>query len=345
MKELFAYRLRKDSLCLLGTAVCLLLIANAVGAAYRVTDLELSQVRGGVSITIAGDAPLQYTHFTIGEPEPRLVVDLSDAVHDLPKYHFRDLGTPLVNRIRTSQYQPYPQPSVRIVLDMPQLVPFEIRGEDRRVIITLQAAPSGTDADELPPDLSLEASTKAQGEVPATSAKEQRAAGKPTAEPPQVAVEGEVENLLVPQERETSGIEPAVPSAHPEDTSAALEMAQQESQQKKPSDDLLFSLGIREPVSYSGEGRRDPFVALSSGQEVEFGQVPLPDVEKLTIVGILEGVGGYRALAQDEKDYGYVLRKGDRVLYGYVVGIEAERVIFRLNRRGLDRTVILKLPQ
>ena len=165
MRELLTYRFRKGSLCLLGATVCLLLMNNAGEAAYRVTDLEVSQVRDGVSISIAGNASLKYTHFTIGEPQPRLVVDFSDAVHDLPKYHFGNLGTPLVNRIRTSQYQPYPQPSVRIVLDMPRLVPFEIRGEDRRVIITLQAAFSGTDADEAIPDLSSEASGGAQGQV------------------------------------------------------------------------------------------------------------------------------------------------------------------------------------
>jgi len=131
-------------------------------------------------------------------------------------------------------------------------------------------------------------------------------------------------------------------------SAAAEEAAPDTAESKAPEGSLmsrLLALGIREPVSYHSDSRRDPFIPLPATQKVEFGQTPLPDVEKLSIVGILQGIDGYRALAQDDDDNGYVLRKGDRVLYGYVARIEAERLIFYLNRRGLDRTVILKIPQ
>lgn len=112
--------------------------ADPLEGAYRVMDLEVSRGHSGVVVTITADAPVSYGYFAIGGSEPRLVVDFSDAVHDLPEFRFANLLTPLISCIRTSQYRPYPQPSVRVVLDMPKLLPFQIRERGHRLDVLLE---------------------------------------------------------------------------------------------------------------------------------------------------------------------------------------------------------------
>ena len=309
-------------------------LANPLGAAYRVTGLEVSAVDGSAAVTIEADAPPSYGYFTIGEPEPRVVVDFSDAVHGLPKYRFGDLETRLISGIRTSQYRPYPQPSVRIVLDMPRLVPFQMKSQENRLVISLEA-PSED-------DLAEEEQGQTASRAPISEDEEARILSQDVeVQAPSAEVEGQT-----PAEKSDQVVEDhTMTSASAEDSVGSAEVVTDHQEPEKEAESKHSTLGIREPVSYSSGGRRDPFVALPGGQEVEFGQAPLPNVERLTIVGILRGTDGYRALVQDTDQNGYVLRAGDQVLYGYVASIEEQRVVFRLNERGLDRTVILKLVQ
>lgn len=311
-----------------------MLWASPGEAAYWITSLEVSRTPQGAAVTVEADAPPSYSYFTIGEPDHRLVVDFSNAVHGLPKYRFGGLETGLISGIRTSQYRPYPQPSVRVVLDMPRPAPFHMKVEGNRLVIVLEApSDSNLVAEEpgqrpsqapIPEDVDVQADPE-NVEVQAPSIEMEAQA--PEQESDQVV---EVRTITPVSAEDSIGSGEEVPPLdEPEKT-----MAPQ-----------LLALSIRKPVSYSSGGRRDPFVQLPGGQEVEFGQAPLPNVERLTIVGILLGSDGYRALAQDNAQNGYVLRTGDRVLYGYVAKIEEQRVVFRLDRRGLDRTVILKLPQ
>ena len=319
----------------------LMVLPRPVGAAYRVTNLELSSVENGALVTIEADAPVKHSSFTIGEPEPRLVVDFFDAVHALPKFHFKDLGTHLISRIRTSQYRPYPQPSVRVVLDLPKLIPFQIREESNRLIVSLQASSEDVLAAEEPSQMSEEIASGDKGGAQLSADEQNPVETKPAPAPTRVAVQSKVsldKQGRAPQES------PVSPALSGDAKGSEKKVAEPDPAKGTPSATLLV-LGIREPVAYSSGGRRDPFAPLPAKQEVEFGQAPLPEVEKLTIVGILMGQEGYRALAQDDDKNGYVLRKGDPVLHGYVVQIEQKRVVFRLNKRGLDRTVILKLPQ
>ncbi|MCK4596612.1 AMIN domain-containing protein [bacterium] len=329
----------------------LLFLTAPVDAAYRVTDLQVSQTEKGVTVTVMADAPVSYSYFTMGEPEPRLVVDFSDAIHGLPKYHFRNLHTHLISEIRTSQYRPFPHPMVRVVLDMSKLLPFMIIKEENRLVIMLEATSKEEFAAQDPlqqESLQMSPETKDEAVQDTQIPVEEYGPFQVQAQAPMEQQPRPEESALAParDEHETENEqESALTSTSPEDTIQSGEEFAGLDQQKETTVSRFFALGIREPVSYSSGGKRDPFVSLPMGQEVEFGQAPLPDVEKLTIVGILLDLDGYRALAQDEDKNAYVLRKGGRVLYGYVVRVEEERVVFRLNRRGLDKTIIIKLPQ
>jgi hypothetical protein len=325
-------------------------------AAVRITDLECIPVPGGANVTIKADGPISQSAFTMDDPEPRLVLDLTGAVHELGRYRYEHLATGVITRIRTSQYRPYPRPVVRIVFDLPQLVPYQIDTRDDRLVIFLQegAQENRQSVPEPPAANPMGASEKMaqngdDAEVGQHRERSPEAIQHPDRKPGVETPSGEGEMIQQAAAPE-AGLEK--PEVHPDSAGSTQEAAEipadtsgRSNQQENPLSSRFLALSIREPVSYHNGGRRDPFVALPTGQEVEFGQTPLPDVGKLSIVGILSGPDGYRALVQDDRNNGYVLRKGDRVLYGYVLRIEAERIIFRLNRRGLDRTVILNLPE
>jgi hypothetical protein len=354
---ILAKSLRGGFAGLLLISAAALLWTSSGAAAYRVTGLEVAPAGESVTVTLVATAPMSYSYFTIGEAEPRLVVDLSDAVHELPKYRFQAAGTPLIDGIRTSQYRPYPDPSVRVVLDLPVLMPFQINAFDNKLIIALEGTsavekiPKGPVQESVggasKPTNDLRSSIEKQNipqpeaQIEASTEMKQIEEQSQQVTSTKAESEGGASGKLDFQAAELAKVAPgtARDSIHSDEGDSTIK-------KQAPSPvSQLFTMGLREPVSYSSGGRRDPFVELPAGQQVEFGHAPLADVEKLSIVGILWDQDGYRALAQDAERNAYVFRKGDPVLYGYVTRIEEERVIFRLNRRGLDRTIILKLPQ
>ncbi|MFC1683023.1 AMIN domain-containing protein [Candidatus Zixiibacteriota bacterium] len=326
-------------------------------AAYRVTGLQVAPAGDSVTVTLEATAAVSYSYFTMDEGEPRLVVDLADAVHDLPKYRFQAAGTPLIMGIRTSQYRPYPEPAARIVLDLPMLMPFQIKAVENQLIIRLSGASVVEMIPQGPVKEAAEGASNPTDDLGGSTEKQVVPQTENHIEPPTGIEEIDEQTRQVTSTKpgaeqeasakgdihagELANVLPvaAHDSTHSEEGDSTIE------KQAPPLVSQLFTMGLREPVSYSSGGRRDPFVELPAGQQVELGRAPLADVEKLSIVGILWDVDGYRALAQDVERNAYVFRKGDPVLYGSVTRIEEERVIFRLYRRGLDRTIILKLPQ
>ncbi|MGB2697117.1 MAG: AMIN domain-containing protein [Candidatus Zixiibacteriota bacterium] len=100
----------------------------------------------------------------------------------------------------------------------------------------------------------------------------------------------------------------------------------------------------RESLAYENEGRRDPFIPLSQEIDLEFGEVPLPSVENLKLVGTLEDGSGYKALLEDDRGYGYLLKGGDRVKNGYVVNVFQNKIFFQIEEYGWSRVISLELP-
>ncbi len=100
----------------------------------------------------------------------------------------------------------------------------------------------------------------------------------------------------------------------------------------------------RESLVYLNEGRRDPFVPLSQEIDFEFGEIPLPSVENLKLVGTLEDGSGYKALLEDNRGYGYLLKSGDKVKNGYVVNVFENKIFFQIEEYGWSRVISLELP-
>jgi hypothetical protein len=99
----------------------------------------------------------------------------------------------------------------------------------------------------------------------------------------------------------------------------------------------------RKVVYYHGEDRRDPFAPLTGRISTDFGKLPLPMFESLKLVGVLKDEEGNRALLEDEKGYGYILKNGDKIKNGYVVSVEDNKVIFQIEEYGWSRTIALEL--
>jgi Tfp pilus assembly protein PilP len=111
----------------------------------------------------------------------------------------------------------------------------------------------------------------------------------------------------------------------------------------KPEGTELEVVFQRKVVYYHGEDGRDPFAPLTGRISTDFGKIPLPMFESLKLVGVLKDEEGNRALLEDEKGYGYILKSGDKIKNGYVVSVEDNKVIFQIEEYGWSKTIALEL--
>jgi hypothetical protein len=152
------------------------------------------------------------------------------------------------------------------------------------------------------------------------------------------------------EESETKAMNPAA-----EEKKLALLSSEEKSINEKtvPPESLIVvsrpegtELGVvfqRKVIYYHGKDRRDPFAPLTGTISTDFGKLPLPMFESLKLVGVLKDEEGNRALLEDEKGYGYILKNGDKIKNGYVVSVEDNKVIFQIEEYGWSRTIALEL--
>lgn len=101
----------------------------------------------------------------------------------------------------------------------------------------------------------------------------------------------------------------------------------------------------REVYVYKTVGRRDPFASLLEGEfETTVGS-PLLDVSSMKLVGIVWGASDKFALVEDGRGHGHVLRVGDPVINGYVVGLTKQELLVRQSSYGESQTVTIQLQR
>jgi hypothetical protein len=101
----------------------------------------------------------------------------------------------------------------------------------------------------------------------------------------------------------------------------------------------------REVYVYQTVGRRDPFASLLEGEfETTVGN-PLLDVSSMKLVGIVWGASDKFALVEDGRGHGHVLRVGDPVINGYVVGLTRQELLVRQSSYGDSQTVTIQLQR
>lgn len=105
--------------------------------ARTLTDIEVQRKPNSIAVIVTGDGQLSYQITRIGGN--RLVVDLADVVNGTKRKTLM-VGHPLIKRIRVGSQQP-PQRRVRLVMDLPRLVPYAVETSGPQLLITLSEAP------------------------------------------------------------------------------------------------------------------------------------------------------------------------------------------------------------
>jgi len=101
----------------------------------------------------------------------------------------------------------------------------------------------------------------------------------------------------------------------------------------------------REVYVYKTVNRRDPFASLLTGEfETTVGR-PLLDVSSMKLVGIVWGTSDKFALVEDGRGHGHVLRVGDPVINGSVVGLTKDELLIRQSSYGDTQTVTIQLQR
>ncbi|HWO57361.1 MAG TPA: AMIN domain-containing protein [bacterium] len=134
------------SLVTVGAVVCAVALPAIAGAATPVRNLTLAKNGDFTEITLPVPSSQLCDHFT--EPATaarpfRIVLNICNAEHALTQQHFVNLPPCVVQKIRTSQFAPNPEPVVRVVLDLTKSATYTVRAEaDRLVIAIADASPA-----------------------------------------------------------------------------------------------------------------------------------------------------------------------------------------------------------
>jgi hypothetical protein len=96
---------------------------------------------------------------------------------------------------------------------------------------------------------------------------------------------------------------------------------------------------------YNAIGRRDPFVQMVGnfvGDDVG-GDAPV-DVGGIKVVGIVWGADSF-ALVEDGRGNSLILRRGDKVMNGYVEDLKRDAMVVKLTMDGLSQSVAIPLTR
>jgi hypothetical protein len=98
---------------------------------------------------------------------------------------------------------------------------------------------------------------------------------------------------------------------------------------------------------YNALGRRDPFQSLMEGDYVgsDVGGDAPPDLGGLKLVGVVWGSSDQFAMVEDPKGGSYVLRRGDRVMNGYVEGLKRDAMIVNITVDGQSQSVTIPITR
>lgn len=94
---------------------------------------------------------------------------------------------------------------------------------------------------------------------------------------------------------------------------------------------------------YSAFDGRDPFLALITTTDQSSATGAMIDPDGLRFVGIIWGSNGICALVEDRERRGYVVREGDRVLYGRVSSISRDAIVIDQVIHGEFKRLTLRL--
>lgn len=174
----------------------------------------------------------------------------------------------------------------------------------------------------------------------AATAAAKPAAAKPATAKPAAPTSSPTTSAASPTASETP-VKPAAPAARSGKSAAktAAAMPGAVVQSEHLDDQVAYQ--------YNALGRRDPFQPLMGGEYVgaDVGGDAPPDVGGLKVVGIVWGDADQFALVEDARGDSHILRRGDKVMNGYVETLKRDAMIVNLTLDGQSQTVRVPLTR
>jgi Tfp pilus assembly protein PilP len=128
--------------------------------------------------------------------------------------------------------------------------------------------------------------------------------------------------------------------------------SQEKKQEEKKKKDLITKLdetiGKTAGRIYSSKGRKDPFknqfgkATPSTGKSIVKSGSPGMSISTVKLIGIVKSKGRFTAVISGPGNFPMFIKARDRFFDGYVLRIEASRVIFRQTRQGNIRLATAK---
>jgi len=306
--------------------ILIFLTAIFCTADYNVVGFSLSIVEGNTVAEILTDGPSEIKTIILENPD-RLIIDLIGGVHRLKTSGIPPLPKSVVVEMRSAQFQADPKPITRIVLVLAE--PVEVgRVEDGprsgKVIIPTpgypdfehwsvgRETPSGTTSEEKPP------ATPSEPVKTVTTPSEKTEDGEETVE----TIESRADSIATM-------------------IAGDKEILTSMTETDAKGNEVTF---VRPRVEYRGKEFRDPFVIAEKRESSQFGSEAVPNVEGLSLVGIVRaGAGENLGILQDRNSWGYILGVGDTVMDGSVGEVTDSTIRFDIEEFGVIRPVNLEL--
>lgn len=282
-------------------------------AAYKIQNIDLVKIDNMTVATIYASGQIEYTHRILNEGQIKVIVDFKNAEHALPQKDYFNLPSETIKSIRTSQFSLDPM-IARIVFDTDKPITYTVRDAGDKLIINF---PTPDDR-----DFPSWAAVK-----PAIDAQEKP---EPAGNPQEDSIKKVIRKSGRPADNNNKTTRKAVRKVP----------------SRKEKGTVIELKHSRPKVIYNSRGTRDPFAPLlETGKgERAFGEIPVPSLEDLKLVGILQDEGGGRvALLEDSEGNGFMLRTGDKIKNGWVSMITEDKVFFQVTEFGWSRTVSMKL--
>ncbi len=285
---------------------------------YTVDEIDIHSSKDSTFILVVTSAPAEFKKFSVDNP-PRLGIDLFGGIFNLPKSEFSIDRPGIIMSVRGSQNKPAPDAVARIVLDLVEKASSaNIRSHPEGVMIAI--ATKGY------PEFKKWSTGRLSAEKTVKIPAETTAVVETVAAPPETTKTAAIEGEEIPPE--------LAMYMRPETLAYKGITADKET--------IEVAKYIRNMVIYRPQGL-DPFVKPKSTKDVPLGMQPVPMVDHLSVVGIVQSGNKKMALTQDNSGFNYIMSSGDTIENGYCSEVTDTSAKFSIFEFGQIRKVELPL--
>jgi type IV pilus assembly protein PilQ len=107
--------------------------AARVEIGHTLEEVTADASSKGVAVALLGDGALAAKDFVLSNP-PRIVVDLPGVKNEVRK-RVLAVQSPMVSRVRISQFQTQPEPVTRVVVDLTAPTPYRLQADGERLAL------------------------------------------------------------------------------------------------------------------------------------------------------------------------------------------------------------------